>query len=157
MSTDSEIIAEIDRAFAGVEAPEHFYANHNHCDECAEHDELLRTHDRYALTMDEIGHMSWDPVTGASPHGWAYLVPALARLVFSTEEHPIGWYGEQFIFHLERDGKRNERWLYCTPQQRAAIAAMLEHIIETRAEMLETYMSDHQAFRVLEIWRDFGD
>jgi hypothetical protein len=72
-------------------------------------------------------------------------------------EDPIGWYGEQFIFHLERDGTRNERWLFCTREQRAAIAAMLEHIIETRAELLETYMSDHQAFRVLEIWRDLGD
>lgn len=156
MTTDDEIIARIDAAFAGLPRPEHFYANPNHCDECAEHDELLRTHQPDALTMKEVGHASWDPVTGASPAAFAYLAPALARLVLSTEHDPIGWYGDQFIFHLERDGKRNDRWLACTPEQRAAIAAFVEHIIETRTALLEGYMSEHQAFRVLEIWQDGG-
>lgn len=154
MSTDADVIAAIDAAFSGVARPDHFYRNPVHCDECAEHDELLRTHDRFALTMEQIGHMSWDPVTGASPHGFAHLVPALVRLVFSTEDDPIGWYGEQFIFHLERDGKRNERWLYCSPEQRAAVAATLEHLIDTRAGLLEQYMVEHEVFRVLDIWRE---
>lgn len=154
MTTDAEVFAQIDGAFRAVPRPEHYYTNPDHCDECHEHDELLRAHERFSLTMNEIGHMSWDPVTGASPHAFAYLLPALVRLALSTEEDPIGWYGEQLVFHLERDGKRNDRWAYCSPQQRAAVAALIEHLIDTRPELLERYMSDHQAFRVLEIWRE---
>jgi hypothetical protein len=43
--TDTEALGILDAAFGPCPRPEHF-TNDKHCEECAEHDELLRNRDR---------------------------------------------------------------------------------------------------------------
>ena len=59
-------------------------------------------------------------VAFCSPEGLAYYLPALARLTLAAAGPNDAWYGDQLFVHLERDGKRNDRWQYCTPEQRRA-------------------------------------
>src|SRR5688572_10438111 len=79
MITDAEILAMMRAAFADVERPEHF-TNHEHCDECFEHDVLLRSRDIDTLSRDDVGDGAWDPITMSSNQGFAHYIPALARL-----------------------------------------------------------------------------
>jgi hypothetical protein len=161
MATDADILSLIDAEFGGCPRPARFHANPDHCEECAEYEQILRSRDRQTLGMDDVGVDAWDPVAGITPEGFAYYMPAFARLALETATGPIdprrpaaGWYGPQFFFHLTRDGHRNERATHCTPGQRAAVRRLLEHIFETRADRFDTTFTEAQFFHALNAWQD---
>ncbi|HXG68159.1 MAG TPA: DUF6714 family protein [Blastocatellia bacterium] len=154
MLSDAEILDAITQAFSLCERPEHF-TNYTHCCECFEHDELLRSRDPETLCMDDVGNMGWDPICFISSEGFAYYFPALARLALSPPDSY--WYGPQLFWHLILDGEQNRRWQHFTPEQRRAVATLLEHLVETRAELLEDYNSTDDLFRALEIWSATDD
>ncbi len=52
------------------------------------------------------------------------------------------------------DGAQNIRWVHCTAEQRMAVAALLEHLFETRAEWLESDYCLNDFFQTLEIWSE---
>jgi hypothetical protein len=155
MATDAEILDLVTKAFAGCPRPEHF-ADHTHCCECAEHDATLLSRDVDRLTQDEVGSPAWDPICFITPEGFAYYLPALARLALAAEHPTWGWYGPQLFFHLASDGRRNARWLHCTPEQRRAVAALLEHIFATRAALIQPF-DERPFFEALEVWSDSGE
>ena len=154
--TDDELLALVRGAFASVERPEHF-TNHTHCCECAEHDDTLRARDIDTLTFDDLGNGAWDPMAFASPQAFAYFLPALARLALS-EPHPTwGWLGPQLGWYLELDGRRNRRWAHFSAEQRDAVRALLEHIFDTRLELIRDYGCEHQLLRTIDVWADRGE
>jgi hypothetical protein len=59
--TDAEVLSALGVAFAGCERPEHF-TDFQHCCECAEHDELLRSRDLDTLRVEDVGNPGWDPL-----------------------------------------------------------------------------------------------
>jgi hypothetical protein len=153
VATDRELLAEIERAFEGAPRPEHF-TSHTHCCECFEHDELLRSRDRETLGIGDVGSQSWDPICCLTPEGFAYYLPALARLALSAPDEHWGWYGDQLAFHLRYDGPRNARWEHCNPGQRRAVAKLLDHILETRAELADRDGCADALFEAREIWSE---
>jgi hypothetical protein len=93
----------------------------------------------------------------ATPRAFAYYLPALARIVLGPE-HPVwAWYGQQLFAQLSWNGPRNERWEFCSPEQRRAVAILLEHVLETRPELIAQYDCQHDLLHTLEIWWDAGD
>lgn len=48
--------------------PGHF-TNYQHCDECAEHDETLRSTDVDTIGLGELGNPAWDPICFCSSEG----------------------------------------------------------------------------------------
>jgi hypothetical protein len=153
MPTDTQILALIRDAFA-VPRPEHF-TNHPGCCECAEHDATLQAHDLETISAKEIGSQAWDPITMCTDEAFQYWMPALARLTLGPDDDYFGWYGDSLLSQLERDGPRNERWQSCTPQQRAAIASLLEHVFAAHSHRI--YPDDLDRFaRVVAIWSDEG-
>jgi hypothetical protein len=85
-----EIIADIDAAFGGAVKPAHF-TNYDHCEECAEHDQLLRQRDRATLKIEDVGNPCWTPIPFSSPEGGAYYMPTLVRLALSPPTDGYGW------------------------------------------------------------------
>jgi hypothetical protein len=153
--TDAEILEELKAAFA-VPRPEHF-TNHPGCSECAEHDETLQGFDLETLHQKVIGSGSWSPITMCQPDAFAYWMPALARICLGPQDDYFGWYGELlFESDLRRDGPRNERWAYCSPEQRTAVAHFIEHVIDTRGELIAEYDLQHVMLDVFDIWSDGG-
>ncbi len=144
-------IARVEVAFGDVAKPKHF-TDFNHCCECREHDELLAAHDRNTIGMAELGNAGWDPLCFASDVGKAYYMPALARLALAPVDPERGWYGEQLLFHLSSGGPHNSFFLYCNPTQRAAVAALLAHIIESRASSPELQMRQDEWLRAHDLW-----
>jgi hypothetical protein len=154
MATDAEILALVRESFAAPR-PDHF-TDHPGCCECAEHDATLQAHDLDSISAKEIGSQAWDPITMCTDEAFQYWMPALARLTLGPDDDYFGWYGDSLLSQLERDGPRNSRWQSCSPAQRRAVAALLEHVFETQAERM--CPDDlHQFARVMQIWSDEGD
>ena len=151
MTTDREILLEIDSAFAGRTRPEHF-TNYHHCEECAEHDELLRQRNRDSLSLSDVGNPGWDPVCFISPEGFAYYLPAFARIALAAETESEDSYVPQLLFHLASDGPRHARVLACGAAERKAVAALLQHIAESRAALLDHLSCTDQLFEALGYW-----
>jgi hypothetical protein len=153
MPSDADILQTIQQAFTGCRRPEHF-TDYNHCEECAEYDEVLRSRDVRTLQIEDVGNPGGDPIGFASPEGFAYYLPALIRLALAEPVEPHGWYGTQLLFHLRGDGPKNRRVLACTPDQRLAVVQFLRHLVETRAALADNYCSTDDLFQTLEIWSD---
>ena len=151
--SDVDILQTVQQAFAGCRRPEHF-TTYTHCEECAEHDEVLRARDVRTLGIEDIGNPHWDPICFISPEGFAYYFPALTRLALAEPVEPHDWYGAQLLFHLCHDGRQNRRLLACTAEQRSAINQFLRHLVETRASLADIYCCTDDLFQALEIWSD---
>lgn len=150
-TSDGEALKALGEAFRSRSRPEHF-TNFGHCCECAEHDELLLARDLSTLRIEDVGNPGWDPVCFTSPEGFAYYLPALARLALDQPAPGFGWYGDQLIWHLVMDGPANVRVLACTPEQRKAVAAFLQHLIDTRAAQIDHDLLADDALRAFQIW-----
>jgi hypothetical protein len=151
VNADSDILQTIRAAFASCARPEHF-TDYTHCEECREHDELLRNHDLDTLTREAVGHAGWDPICFISPEGFAYYFPALARLALVPPNDQQDWYLPQLLFHLRHNGHHNERFCHCSLEQRSVVAMFLKHVIDTRPKLLDQHCSVEDAKCVLKIW-----
>jgi hypothetical protein len=154
--TDASIIQAVQRAFAKRRKPEHF-TNYEHCEECAEHDEVLRSRDIFSLRIEDVGNAGWDPICFISPEGFAYYLPALVRLALAEPVKPHGWYGRQLLRHLCSDGRRNERVLACTFEERRAIVVFLQYLVETRSQLADCYDCSDELFQAIDYWSDETD
>jgi len=152
MNTDKQLLALVDAAFAAATRPEHF-TDFRHCCECAEHDALLRSRDRDSLRIDDVGHPGWDPLCFCSAEGIAYFFPALARLALAAPSPRHGWYGEQLLFHLGYGFGDNRFLLCCGTAQRQAVAALLGHLIESRAALIDAGGCADEFLRCHALWR----
>lgn len=151
MVTQSEAIAAVDRAFGPLPKPEHF-TNFEHCEECAEHDELLRSRTRETLGLQDVGNPGWEPMCFSSPEGVAYYLPSLARLAFVEPPYGYDWYGHQLLFHLYSGGLENGLYTYCNSAQREAIAGLIGAMIESNFSEIESTSSEDEFLRAHEIW-----
>src|SRR5690242_13994900 len=99
VSSDDDILEVVRQAFAVCPRPEHF-TDFTHCEECREHDDLLRSRDVDSLRGEDVGNPGWDPLCFTSAEGFAYFFPALARLALDSAGPDRDWYGPQLLFHL---------------------------------------------------------
>ena len=157
MSSDASIIQTLQQAFAKRRRPEHF-TDYTHCDECAEHDAMLRSRDIYSLRFQDVGNPGWDPICFITPEGFAYYLPALARLALEHPAKQHDWYGAQLLLHLgSGDCMMMERIRVCTPEQRRAVVAFLHHLVETRSDMADSYLRSDELCRAIERWSGESD
>lgn len=150
---DEEVLRHIGQAFAGISKPEHF-TNYGHCDECEEHDNVLRARTRETLRREDLGSAGWDPITFSSEQGIAYLFPALARFALLPDVWVNrDWYGSQLLSHLSYEGGSNRFLAWCSPTQRDAVYALLKHLSETRRAAIELGLDDHSLKAALAAWQ----
>lgn len=142
--SDALVIQCIDQAFVGIDKPEHFM-DYTHCPECAEHDATLRAKTRETLKRQDLGDAGWDPILFCSEDGIAYSFPALARVaLLPAVWRDNSWYGSQLLSHLSIEGAANRFLAWCSPTQRSAVYALLQHMMTTRLEAISEY-GDHDA------------
>lgn len=153
MATDTEILARIDAAFAPAPKPAHF-CDPAHCPECADHDATLRANTRESIGLAELGNPGWDPLCFASAEGLLYYAPALARLALrdTPPTSEADWYGPQLAFHLSYAGTANRLLCAASAMQRRALAALLAHLIETRAGLIDTWACADEFLEAWGLW-----
>ena len=150
--TDAEVLSEIGVAFAACERPEHF-TDFQHCCECAEHDELLRSRDRQSLRIEDVGNPGWDPLCFTSAQGLLYYLPALGRLALDEPTRDLDWYVPQLHFHLTYKDAENRMLRAATPAQRRSVVQLLRHIIETRGELCDKWSCREDLLATAELWQ----
>lgn len=152
MPSDAAILADIQQAFAHCPRPAHF-TDYTHCEECRDHDKSLLACDRATLSLEVVGNPGWDPICFVSPEGFAYYFPALARLALEPPTDSEDWYVPQLLFHLLY---KEAFWQHCSPTQRAAVAALIQHLIETRAEFLDYYLCEEEVLMAWDFWSNIS-
>jgi hypothetical protein len=153
MTSDAAVLELVRRAFSECQKPEHF-TNYEHCDECQEHDDVLRSRDVDSLAIEDVGNSCWDPLCYTSAEGLAYYFPALARLVLADPMERFGWYGPQFLFQLRYDGQRNRFLMYSTAEQKMAVVALLKHIGATRQDQLANWVQVDELQAAIGLWSE---
>jgi hypothetical protein len=158
-SAVDEVLRLVEEAFADVPRPEHF-TNHLHCDECLEHDELLRSRDRASLTVEDVGETSWTPLPLLTPEGYRYYMPALIRLALSAE-------GEDLLVALvdalgapiarENPPSHLRQTALFSPAERRAVLAFLRYVCDERQDVLEQRGNSPRVLaRVIRNWEHFA-
>ncbi|MCA8965586.1 MAG: hypothetical protein KDC48_11935 [Planctomycetes bacterium] len=148
-AADAAVLDSVRRAFSTYRRPEHF-TDRDHCSECAEHDDVLRTRDLETLSVGDVGNPGWDPICFATDAAFGYYFPALARLALDEPTKEFGWYGDQLLFHLCHDGSDNRRLAACTAEQRRAVADLLRHLSDTRGHLGEK----EELLDAVRLWSD---
>lgn len=156
MKTDEFVIEKVKLAFHEVTKPSYF-TNRDHCEECAEHDDLLRSHDRDTLGLEQLANPGWDPLCFCSAEGKAYYMPALVSCALRQDPEGVLPYWQQMLFHLEGDGPNNALITWCSTAQRQAVAIFLEHLIESRADAIERYGAVDDILKVHGYWTTASD
>ena len=151
MLSDAEIIEHTKQAFSSAGRPEHF-TDFTHCEECLEHDELLRSRDLDSLKLEDVGNPGWNPVCFITPQGFRYYFPALARLALADPTYEFDWYLPQLLFHLTYDGPQSPHLQFCSRQQRRAVAAFLRHMAESRRKRVADARCGDELQRAVELW-----
>lgn len=149
--TDMEVLFELGAAFAACERPDHF-TDFQHCCECAEHDELLRSRHLESLRIEDVGNPGWDPLCFTSAEGLLYYLPALGRLALDEPTKDSDWYVPQLHFHLTYEGAENRILRAATPAQRRAVVRLLRHIVETLTELSEKWSCRDDLLAAAELW-----
>lgn len=140
--SDAQVLAMLDEAFAKARKPEHF-TDFEHCSECKEHDDLLRSRSRSTIQLSDVDNPGWNPINFLTPEGFCYYLPALAKLALSQGGE--GFLTDLVPFHLcdalyVKNAKRYHPWLTAlNDTQRAAILEFVKHVAATRREIMEHY------------------
>ncbi|MGC4056029.1 MAG: hypothetical protein QM757_45050 [Paludibaculum sp.] len=151
MATPEAILELVNHAFASSARPEHF-TNYRHCEECQEHDALLRARNVDNLAVEDVGNAGWDPICFISPEGFTYYLPALARLALADKIGPQGWYGPLFLFHLSSKGGEAAYVRHLTREQQQAVAAVLSCILEAHWDRVVDHSCENQLQSAIDIW-----
>jgi hypothetical protein len=150
---DADVLENVEAAFAGQARPEHF-TTYLHCEECAEHDEVLRSRTRESLTVANVGNPSWDPICFVTDEGFRYYFPALAKLALEPPTAGHGWYFEQLLFHLNDADTPQKRRPACSPKQGEAVARFLQHILDTRGPRVVEHMCEDELRAAISLWSE---
>lgn len=94
---DVDWFGEAKQIFA-VDKPLHF-TDFDHCEECAEQDETLRSGSVEKIGLEEVGNPGWDPMCFCSAEGLKYYFPALVRLSIETITEEFFSISCSFIWH----------------------------------------------------------
>ena len=143
-----ELIAEAFSVFGDVGRPAHF-TNHEHCEECREHDDTLLAHDPASITRQALGTMGWDPITFTTDEGFRYYLPGLIRVVLTETGNES--YIEQFLWHMTGSGDY-QRVRCFSKDEKSVVASVLHFLLEHRTAELQQECLDDEILAAIETW-----
>ena len=144
----------VDEAFAEADRPEHF-TDHTHCEECAEHDETLRSFDRDSIGLEQLGNPGWDPMCFVNPEGFLYYLPAMVRLALSSRGQE--GYLDQFLFHLTYEGEKSRFFGHFSGPQRRAVLEVLRWIGENMTGLVREWSLEGEMDEALALWNGLAE
>ncbi len=149
--TDKEILDQADAAFAGVSRPDRFY--HCDCDECRRYDEILRAKTPDTLSAEDLP-MEDCPMSGVSPEGFRYYLPAMIRVALSDEGGEfLSFLVPLYLSSLIRKGHRRHVDILNTAQK-YAVRDFVFHARATRGQTFGDFLVSRKVLdRAVDLWR----
>jgi len=145
----TDIQTRVKEVFASNAAPEK-YTDRNHCEECAEHDETLRTFTPETIGIDQLGNPGWDPICFVLPDAFKYYFPALVRLALEAEG--LNSYLEQFLFHVTYQGENSRYFKYFSKAEREAALDVLRYIRSSMKRPVKEWGLESELDEAIELW-----
>ncbi len=146
-----QIKEDIARVFSCHGAPEH-YTNREHCTECAEHDDTLRSYTPQSITLAQLGNPAWDPICFVLAPAFKYYFPALVRLALDSQGSDC--YLEQFLFHLTYQGQGSRFFNHFSKTEREATLRVLRYIELNMGELIEQWHLAQELKRAIDLWSE---
>lgn len=137
---DDRLLAQVITVFGPLPRPAMFIRGTCRCEECLEHEGTLQALVREQPSLEQLGNAGWDPICFASDAAFAYLTPALVRLVLQATEDYVG----QFLFHFSLP----ERLDALDRPQLAAVLAVLDHLALSRANAIDHHGATDDLLRL---------
>ena len=149
-----EIKLHVELVFGGNAAPEN-YTNRDHCPECAEHDETLRSHTPQSIGLEQLGNPGWDPICFVLPEAFKYYFPALVRLALDSE----GSNGnlDQFLFHVTYQGEDSRFFKHFSQAEREATLEVLHYIESHMGRLVHEWNLENDIKEALWLWKKLVD
>ncbi len=153
--TDNEIYLMIRKIFADAPRPDHF-TNYIHCEECLEHDDLLRSKDVDTLGFAEIGNPGWSPVAFMTAEAMRYYFPALVRVALDLKlaGMPDNFLGS-LLFFLGNDDLKT--FILFNNEERKAVISLLNHLKGSLSDRFGYNEDDSEELvPLIEKWTEFA-
>ena len=147
-----EIINDAYRAFSIFSRPEHF-TNFAHCEECAEHDETMRSHSLSDIGSNQVGNPGWSPIPFLTEQAYGYVMPRLLELALNNS---INNDNDPFVFQylLALTPLPEHRKLdYFTPEQSTVILNSLYYIRNNMASVIENECCESNLAEAITLWQ----
>lgn len=151
MSADQKVREEIAQAFGRVERPLRFQPDVGDR-EFDDYEDLLQSSTVESITRHDLRY-GWDPLTSCCGQGVAHFFPAMARIALDPPDEPWEWYGEQMLFHLTYQGQENRFLCFCDIDQRLAVIHLVEHLQQSRKELIDECLAQEQFEECVKLWR----
>ena len=127
--------------------PENF-GDFDHCQKCAEYNQILKSKDLESITLDDIEPHS--PFFFSSDEGKRYYMPALVRICLESADSDF--YFCELLNLLESDGKGNSLFMSCNKEQREFVRDFIEYMIDSYPQEIEDTQRTNEAFRTYDVW-----
>lgn len=154
MPDDGEALRRVMAAFARCGRPERF--SDCACPACVEQDEAFQSLGDEILRVEDVGNPVRYTLSHLNPAGLGYLFPALARLALAEPDPTHDWFGVELLTQLTYapQGGSNRHLRAFDPDQRRAVADFLRHLVETRSQLADTWLSSDNLLYALDLWSD---
>lgn len=142
---DQKLIKEALSLFPESCRPTNF-TDHEHCEECRDHNETLLANTRENISYDVLGNPAWDPICFVNHPGFKYYFPAMVRLaIYGTGNE---YYIDQFLFHITE----NTSCVSFDDQQSSFVLKVLEYMLENKSEEIEVNLDADDILNAIERW-----
>ena len=122
----TQILEALYQEFSDVEKPEHF-TKFEHCEECREHNETMKSANLDTLTALHLGSFGWNPLSFLTEQGFAYFMPRLIELLLQDAKFRSGDpFAESMLFQLCPSASF-DRFLSYSPQKCRAVLEALKY------------------------------
>jgi hypothetical protein len=71
-----DVIKKLYKEFSVYERPKHF-TDYEHCYECKEHDDMMKSASLETLNSEHLGGAGWAPFSFLTEEGFAYYMPRI--------------------------------------------------------------------------------
>ena len=144
-----EIKLYVEKVFCGNPVPEN-YTNRDHCDECAEHDDTLRSYTPKSIGLEQLGNPGWDPICFVLPKAFKYYFPALVRLALDSEG--LEGYLDQFLFHVTYQGEDSRFFTHFSKPEREATLEVLRYIESNMGGLVHEWNLENEIKKAILLW-----
>ncbi len=125
--------------FSEFKRPEKFQRQSDVDPESEEHEKTLQKYKRHTLSLDAVGSIGYNPITGINAQGMAYFMPRLIELaldlknITKSESEPYLW---NFILQIMPYDNEERFYLFQT-EHKAFVCKVLQSIQETYSTYIE--------------------
>lgn len=144
------IVSEAYRAFSGFARPEHF-TDHTHCEECAEHDETMRSRSLGEIGIHQVGNPGWSPIPLLTERAYGYVLPRLVELALNSKPYP-----DSFVFSYLlalTPSPEHRKFDYFTPDQRSIVLQSLYYIKDCMGAQIEWECCQSNLSEAIALWQ----